>query len=126
MRAEPPRPRRATGARASAAAGRTRRATRAATGKGPGRRRGAQRAQPRRRGRSRRCPCGPLGALARVSAQSPGVMTTRVLIADDHPLTREALSGLLVANGFDVVGQAGDGAEAVAQAGVLQPDLVIL
>jgi DNA-binding NarL/FixJ family response regulator len=53
-------------------------------------------------------------------------MTTRVLIADDHPLTREALSGLLVANGFDVVGQAGDGAEAVAQAGVLQPDLVIL
>ncbi len=53
-------------------------------------------------------------------------MTERVLIADDHPLTREALAGLLSANGFDVVGQATDGADAVEQAGALRPDLVVL
>jgi DNA-binding NarL/FixJ family response regulator len=53
-------------------------------------------------------------------------MTARILIADDHPLTREALSGLLAASGFDVVGQATDGAEAVEQAGALNPDLVLL
>ncbi len=33
-----------------------------------------------------------------------------ILIADDHPLTREALASLLGQHGFDVVGQASDGA----------------
>jgi DNA-binding NarL/FixJ family response regulator len=49
-----------------------------------------------------------------------------ILIVDDHPLTREALSSLLLAHGFDVVGCASDGAEAVVEAGRLQPDLVLL
>jgi len=49
-----------------------------------------------------------------------------ILIVDDHPLTREALSSLLRAHGFDVVGCASDGAEAVVEAGRLQPDLVLL
>jgi DNA-binding NarL/FixJ family response regulator len=53
-------------------------------------------------------------------------MTARILITDDHPLTRDALAGLLVANGFDVVGQASDGEEAVEQARSLRPDLVVL
>jgi DNA-binding NarL/FixJ family response regulator len=53
-------------------------------------------------------------------------MTTRILITDDHPLTREALAGLLTANGFEVVGQASDGAEAIARAAALQPDIVVL
>ena len=53
-------------------------------------------------------------------------MTTRVLIADDHPLTREALAGLLTANGFEVVALAEGGAEAIALAGELKPDLVVL
>jgi DNA-binding NarL/FixJ family response regulator len=53
-------------------------------------------------------------------------MTARILIADDHPLTRDALAGLLSASGFDVVGQATDGAEAVEQAVALKPDLVLL
>jgi DNA-binding NarL/FixJ family response regulator len=53
-------------------------------------------------------------------------MAERVLIVDDHPLTREALSGLLAQNGFDVIGTASDGAEAVATAGRLQPNLVLL
>jgi DNA-binding NarL/FixJ family response regulator len=53
-------------------------------------------------------------------------MTTSVLIADDHPLTREALAGLLTANGFEVVALAEGGAQAIALAGQLQPDLVVL
>jgi DNA-binding NarL/FixJ family response regulator len=53
-------------------------------------------------------------------------MTERILIVDDHPLTRDALAGLLAQNGFDVVGQAGSGEEAITQAGELKPDLVLL
>src|SRR5207248_9587115 len=40
-------------------------------------------------------------------------MATRVLIVDDHPLTREALAGLLTQHDFSVVGQAADGEQAV-------------
>ena len=53
-------------------------------------------------------------------------MTERILIVDDHPLTRDALAGLLAQNGFDVVGQASGGEEAIAIARELQPDLVLL
>jgi DNA-binding NarL/FixJ family response regulator len=53
-------------------------------------------------------------------------MTPRILIVDDHPLTRQALSGLLAGNGFDVVGEAADGQDAIEQARELQPDLVVL
>ena len=53
-------------------------------------------------------------------------MAARILIVDDHPLTREALANLLGQNGFDVVGQAGDGMEAIESARQLQPDLVLL
>jgi DNA-binding NarL/FixJ family response regulator len=53
-------------------------------------------------------------------------MATRVLIVDDHPLTRDALAALLAQHGFSVVGQAGDGEEAIDVARTLQPDLVLL
>jgi DNA-binding NarL/FixJ family response regulator len=53
-------------------------------------------------------------------------MPARILIVDDHPLTREALSSLLTAHGLDVIGCASDGVEAIAEAGRLQPDLVLL
>jgi DNA-binding NarL/FixJ family response regulator len=53
-------------------------------------------------------------------------MPDRVLIVDDHPLTSEALSSLLTQNGFDVVGQAGDGGEAISRAAELHPDIVLL
>src|SRR6266550_5360080 len=53
-------------------------------------------------------------------------MPARILIVDDHPLTREALSSLLGAHGFEVIGCASDGAEAIQEVGRLQPDLVLL
>jgi DNA-binding NarL/FixJ family response regulator len=53
-------------------------------------------------------------------------MTERILIVDDHPLTRDALAGLLAHNGFDVVGVAASGHEAIDLAAALTPDLVLL
>jgi DNA-binding NarL/FixJ family response regulator len=53
-------------------------------------------------------------------------MASRILIVDDHPLTREALSSLLKAHGFDVVGCASDGRQAITEVARLQPDLLLL
>ena len=53
-------------------------------------------------------------------------MADSVLIVDDHPLTREALGGLLAQHGFSVVGQATEGEEAIGLARRLQPKLVLL
>jgi DNA-binding NarL/FixJ family response regulator len=53
-------------------------------------------------------------------------MAERILLVDDHPLTRSALSGLLQQHGFDVVGEAADGESAVERAAELQPDLILL
>jgi DNA-binding NarL/FixJ family response regulator len=53
-------------------------------------------------------------------------MATRVLIVDDHPLTRDALAGLLTYHEFNVVGEAADGEESIEVARELQPDLVLL
>ncbi len=51
----------------------------------------------------------------------------RVLIVDDHPLFREGLKALLAQqDGFEVVGEAGDGREGLKQAEKLQPDLVLM
>ena len=51
----------------------------------------------------------------------------RVLIADDHPLFRHGLAALLAAEpDFEVVGEATTGDEAIALAGSLQPDLVLM
>ena len=53
-------------------------------------------------------------------------MATRILLVDDHPLTRDALATLLEQKGFAVVGHAADGNEAIEAARALQPDLVLL
>jgi DNA-binding NarL/FixJ family response regulator len=53
-------------------------------------------------------------------------VATRILLVDDHPLTRDALATLLEQKGFTVVGQAGDGNEAIESARRLLPDLVLL
>jgi len=50
----------------------------------------------------------------------------RVLIADDHPLLRQGLKALLEKEGFEVVGAAADGHEAVALAERLKPDVAVL
>jgi len=56
-----------------------------------------------------------------------GVTTIRVLIADDQRVVREGLEMLLrLLPGIDVVGSAADGEEAVALAGRLRPDVVLM
>jgi signal transduction histidine kinase/ActR/RegA family two-component response regulator len=49
-----------------------------------------------------------------------------VLVVDDDPSIRGVLVALLVDHGFDVVGEAANGAEAVALAKQLRPDLVLM
>jgi DNA-binding NarL/FixJ family response regulator len=51
----------------------------------------------------------------------------RVLIVDDHTVVRAGLRALLTGEpGFDVVGETGDGAEAVRLAARLRPDVVLM
>jgi two-component system, response regulator PdtaR len=50
----------------------------------------------------------------------------RVVIAEDEALIRMDLAEMLADEGYDVVGQAGDGQQAVDLAEQLRPDLVIL
>jgi DNA-binding NarL/FixJ family response regulator len=55
------------------------------------------------------------------------VTRARVLIADDHTIVRHGLVGILNAtDDIEVVGQAGNGAEAVNRAIDLKPDIVLL
>ena len=53
-------------------------------------------------------------------------MSIRVLIVEDEALIRLDLREMLVEEGYDVCGEAGDGEEAVKLAEELRPDLVIL
>jgi DNA-binding NarL/FixJ family response regulator len=51
----------------------------------------------------------------------------RIVVADDHPIVRAGIVGLLeTAEGIEVVGEAADGAEAVALAESERPDLVLM
>ncbi len=52
--------------------------------------------------------------------------TRRVLVVDDHPSFRSCARALLAAEGFEVVGEAADGATALALADELAPELVLL
>ena len=49
-----------------------------------------------------------------------------VLIVDDHEPFRRAARELLAAEGYEVVGEAGDGASAVSEARRLDPAIVLL
>jgi DNA-binding NarL/FixJ family response regulator len=54
-------------------------------------------------------------------------MTIRVLLADDQVLIRSGFAALInSADDLEVVGEAGDGADAVRQAGALRPDVVLM
>lgn len=50
----------------------------------------------------------------------------RLLIADDHALLRRSLRALLEARGYDVVGEAKDGDEAVGMTVRLRPEIVLM
>ncbi|HWO50153.1 MAG TPA: response regulator [Ornithinibacter sp.] len=52
--------------------------------------------------------------------------TKRVLVAEDEAIIRLDLAEMLGEAGYDVVGQAGDGEQAVAMAIELKPDIVIM
>lgn len=51
---------------------------------------------------------------------------TRVLLADDQTMVRQALAAALTERGIEVVGQVSDGEACARAAGDLQPDVVIL
>jgi DNA-binding NarL/FixJ family response regulator len=53
-------------------------------------------------------------------------MPKSVLIVDDHPGFRASARRMLEAGGYAVVGEAADGAAAIAAVGELGPDLVLL
>jgi DNA-binding NarL/FixJ family response regulator len=54
-------------------------------------------------------------------------MTVRVLVVDDHPAFRRALtSALRMVDGFEVAGEAGVGFAACEEAGNLEPDVVLM
>jgi two-component system, NarL family, response regulator DegU len=54
------------------------------------------------------------------------MMTIRLMLADDHRMLREGLSRSMREQGFDIVGEAGDGAEAVALALTVRPDVILM
>lgn len=51
---------------------------------------------------------------------------TRVMVVDDHPMWRDAVARDLADAGFDVVGAAGNGAEALRRLPAVRPDVVVL
>jgi DNA-binding NarL/FixJ family response regulator len=59
-----------------------------------------------------------------MTATEVGVL--RVLLADDHRMLRDALRRSLEEVGITVVGEAGDGEEAVRMAELLQPDVILM
>jgi DNA-binding NarL/FixJ family response regulator len=51
----------------------------------------------------------------------------RVMIVDDHPVVRDGLSAIFAAeDGFEVVGEARNGADAVRRANGLNPDVILM
>ena len=53
-------------------------------------------------------------------------MPLRILLADDHQIVRQGLRALLESQGFAVVGEAGDGHEAVRLTQTLRPEVSVL
>jgi DNA-binding NarL/FixJ family response regulator len=64
--------------------------------------------------------------MAGTSAEGQDAFVTTVLIVDDHPSFRATARALLESEGFDVVGEAENGQDALGAAQALGPDLVLL
>lgn len=57
----------------------------------------------------------------------PAAGGIRIVIADDHPMMREGLARLLThRDGLEVIGQAGNGRQAISLASELNPDLILM
>jgi DNA-binding NarL/FixJ family response regulator len=59
-------------------------------------------------------------------AALPAEAKLRVVVIDDHPAIREALTWLLASQGIDVVGEAADGGDALAITRRFQPHVVLM
>jgi DNA-binding NarL/FixJ family response regulator len=66
--------------------------------------------------------------MSRSSGEEGGMGdVVRILVADDHPLTRDGIKAALALDGeLEVVGEASDGQEAVYLAEQVQPDVVLM
>ena len=54
-------------------------------------------------------------------------MTIRILLVDDHPVVRSGLAGMLtLEDDFEIVGQAGNGLEAIEKVAEVRPDIVLM
>jgi DNA-binding NarL/FixJ family response regulator len=57
----------------------------------------------------------------------PGALVKlRILLADDHAIVRQAIRFMLQREGFEMVGEASDGQQAVKLCGELQPHIAVL
>lgn len=66
-------------------------------------------------------------ALNKLPQGSQTIMPVRILLVDDHPIVRQGLRTLLEGRtGWEVVGEASDGIEALEKVDSLQPDVVVL
>jgi DNA-binding NarL/FixJ family response regulator len=66
-------------------------------------------------------------ASAPQAAGHPGLPSIRIVVADDHPVVRFGVKNMLTSEpGFEVVGEANDGDEAITQTLELEPDILLL
>ena len=67
-----------------------------------------------------------MSAVTNAEAPAKNVSAARVVVAEDEVLIRRDLVEMLTEEGYDVVGEAGDGEAAVALATELRPDFVVM